>query len=125
MFPGFSYDYESGDNTFEQWAKIVDCGDAPMTFLDNNVAMKQLGEAHRRVARRTAAASFVDTTSNGTSDGQRHRKYTVPRIVTLGGDHMTTLAALRETYKHWGAVSVIHFDSHLGRHFQWSFCYLS
>lgn len=122
MFPGFSYDYESGDNTFQQWAKIVDCGDAPMTFLDNTVAMEQLREAHRRIARRAAAASSVATTSNGTSDGQRYKKYTVPRIVTLGGDHMTTLAALRETYMHWGAVSVIHFDSHLGEPHEWLVC---
>ncbi|KAJ3495125.1 hypothetical protein NLG97_g3611 [Lecanicillium saksenae] len=37
----------------------------------------------------------------------------VPRIITLGGDHTTTLAALRATEKHWGPVSVIHFDSHV------------
>lgn len=43
-------------------------------------------------------------------------KSTIPRIITLGGDHTTTLAALRSTYKRWGGeVSVIHFDSHLGR----------
>ncbi|KAG9705134.1 hypothetical protein KCU73_g17938, partial [Aureobasidium melanogenum] len=39
--------------------------------------------------------------------------YTVPRLVALGGDHTTTLSALRSTFKHWGAVSVIHFDSHI------------
>jgi agmatinase len=33
----------------------------------------------------------------------------------LGGDHTTTLSALRSTFNHWGAVSVIHFDSHLGK----------
>ncbi len=39
-----------------------------------------------------------------------------PRIITLGGDHTTTLAALRSTYKRWGGeVSVIHFDSHIGK----------
>ena len=37
----------------------------------------------------------------------------VPRIVVLGGDHTTTLSALRSTYDRFGAVSVIHFDSHL------------
>ncbi|OGM47343.1 agmatinase 1 [Aspergillus bombycis] len=36
-----------------------------------------------------------------------------PRILTLGGDHTTTLSALRSTYDKWGPVSVIHFDSHL------------
>jgi len=39
---------------------------------------------------------------------------TYPRIVTLGGDHTTTLSALRSTHERWGKVSVIHFDSHLG-----------
>lgn len=28
------------------WAKIIDCGDAPLTFLDNTVALKQLQKAH-------------------------------------------------------------------------------
>ena len=32
----------------------------------------------------------------------------------LGGDHTTTLPALRSVHKHWGQASVIHFDSHLG-----------
>ncbi|KAL7620430.1 hypothetical protein AAE478_009425 [Parahypoxylon ruwenzoriense] len=36
-----------------------------------------------------------------------------PRIITLGGDHTTTLSALRSTYTRWGQVSVIHFDSHI------------
>ncbi|KAK1500577.1 proclavaminate amidinohydrolase [Colletotrichum tamarilloi] len=36
-----------------------------------------------------------------------------PRILTLGGDHTTTLSALRSTYQRWGPVSVIHFDSHI------------
>lgn len=63
-------------------------------------------------------------------------EFTVPRIITLGGkeaesryviivvmggifadrwrrlgDHTTTLPALRSTFTHFGAVSVIHFDS--------------
>jgi len=40
-------------------------------------------------------------------------KSSIPRIITLGGDHTTTLAALRSTYERWGPVSVIHFDSHI------------
>lgn len=39
----------------------------------------------------------------------------VPRIIMLGGDHTTTLSALRSTHERWGAVSVIHFDSHIGK----------
>jgi len=35
-----------GENTFMSWAKIVDCGDVRMTFLDNRIALKQLEKAH-------------------------------------------------------------------------------
>lgn len=38
----------------------------------------------------------------------------VPRIITLGGDHTTTLPALRSAASRWGKLSVIHFDSHIG-----------
>jgi hypothetical protein len=33
------------------WAKIVDCGDAPLTFLDNTIALKQLDKAHKVILR--------------------------------------------------------------------------
>ncbi|KAK8075186.1 agmatinase- variant [Apiospora hydei] len=31
----------------QSWATVVDCGDVPLTWLDNNVALKQLDKAHR------------------------------------------------------------------------------
>ena len=76
----------------------MDCGNALLTFLDNTVALKQLEKSHRIVAGRKPNATAVSAT---------------PRIITLSGDHTTTLAALRSTYGHWGAVSVIHLDSHI------------
>ncbi|OAA44715.1 arginase family protein [Beauveria brongniartii RCEF 3172] len=85
-------------DAMHDWATIVDCGDAKMTWLDNRVALKTLEKAHRKISGRPAKSS--DVTS-------------APRIITLGGDHTTTLAALRVTEKHWGPVSVIHFDSHI------------
>ncbi|KAL4737703.1 arginase family-domain-containing protein [Aspergillus similis] len=88
----------TGQNVFESWAKLVDCGDAPLTWLDNTVALKQLDLAHKVVSSRA---------TNSTEKGR------TPRIITLGGDHTTTLSALRSTYKHFGPVSVIHFDSHI------------
>ncbi|PLB43360.1 arginase family protein [Aspergillus steynii IBT 23096] len=88
----------TGENVFESWAKLVDCGDAPLTWLDNTVALKQLDQAHKVVSSRPA---------NSTEKGR------VPRIITLGGDHTTTLSALRSTHEKWGPVSVIHFDSHI------------
>ncbi|MCJ1314127.1 hypothetical protein MMC25_007807 [Agyrium rufum] len=87
------------DEPLQQWASMVDCGDAPLTFLDNTLALKQLEKAHKVISARTASST---------------EKSSVPRIITLGGDHTTTLAALRSTYDHWGQVAVIHFDSHIG-----------
>lgn len=95
--PAFGYSVYTGQNPFDQGFKIVDCGDAPLTVLDNTVALQQLGKAHQVTSSRRANST----------------EYTVPRIITLGGDHTTTLPALRSTFHHWGAVSVIHFDSHL------------
>ncbi|KAK0661792.1 putative agmatinase 1 [Lasiodiplodia hormozganensis] len=88
---------DSRENAYQSWAKIVDCGDAPLTFLDNTVALKQLDRAHKVLAGRKTNSS----------------DYTTPRIITLGGDHTTTLSALRSTAEKWGPVSVIHFDSHI------------
>ncbi|KAG9525439.1 Arginase/deacetylase, partial [Aureobasidium melanogenum] len=97
IHPDSAWSIYNGKNVFKEWATIVDCGDAPLTVLDNTVALKQLDMAHKIVSSRVT----------NTTD------YTVPRLVTLGGDHTTTLSALRSTFKHWGAVSVIHFDSHI------------
>ncbi|EUC29760.1 hypothetical protein COCCADRAFT_39903 [Bipolaris zeicola 26-R-13] len=88
----------NGENVYFDWAKIVDCGDAPLTFLDNTVALKQLDRSHKIISSRK---------TNSTEHGG------TPKIITLGGDHTTTLPALRSAYHHWGQVSVIHFDSHL------------
>ncbi|MCJ1475689.1 hypothetical protein MMC13_004352 [Lambiella insularis] len=88
----------TGENSFEDWATIIDCGDPPLTFLDNTIALLQLEKAHKAIANR--AAKTISKSS-------------IPRIITLGGDHTTTLAALRSTYARWGEVSVIHFDSHI------------
>ncbi|KAH3966112.1 hypothetical protein HBI70_095130 [Parastagonospora nodorum] len=95
--PGAGWSIYTEENVLLDWARIVDCGDAPLTFLDNTAALKQLDKAHKVVS----------------AKGTNSSDYTVPRIVTLGGDHTTTLSALRSTHDHWGPVSVIHFDSHL------------
>ncbi|KZO93892.1 Arginase/deacetylase [Calocera viscosa TUFC12733] len=85
---------------------IVDCGDVPMTFVDNKVAIRQLETANADLVLRESSTSF-----NGTSiakDGKFH-----PRVLTLGGDHTITLPLLRGVAKVYGPVSVIHFDSHI------------
>ena len=38
---------------------------------------------------------------------------TLPRLITIGGDHTVTLPLLRSINKAYGPVTVIHFDSHL------------
>ncbi|KAL5872308.1 hypothetical protein ACKVWC_007941 [Pyricularia oryzae] len=88
----------TGKNLFASGASIVDCGDVTLTWLDNNYALKQLDKAHRVVSGRVAANTSISKT---------------PRILTLGGDHTTTLSALRSTYQQFGPVSVIHMDSHI------------
>ncbi|RWA05514.1 hypothetical protein EKO27_g9587 [Xylaria grammica] len=87
-----------GKNALKSWANVVDCGDVPLTFLDNNYALAQLTKGHKVVSGRKAGNQSYSAT---------------PRIIALGGDHTTTLPALRSVYDHWGQVSVIHFDSHI------------
>ncbi|RFU26854.1 hypothetical protein B7463_g9481, partial [Scytalidium lignicola] len=96
--PNFSWSVYTGENVLASWAKIVDCGDVPLTFLDNTYALRQLDEAHKIISGKPAHTLLKSKT---------------PRIITLGGDHTTTLSALRSTYERWGPVSVIHFDSHI------------
>ncbi|KAI1119141.1 arginase [Nemania sp. NC0429] len=88
-----------GKNALKSWATVVDCGDVPLTYLDNNYALAQLTKGHKVVSGRKSANKTYAAT---------------PRIIMLGGDHTTTLPALRSVHKHWGQVSVIHFDSHIG-----------
>lgn len=46
MGPNDAWSVYTGENSFASWAKLVDCGDVPLTFLDNTVALKQLDKAH-------------------------------------------------------------------------------
>lgn len=62
---------------------------------------------------RRPQATHQDPRSHFRPQGERQRIHRPPRIITLGGDHTTTLPALRSTHAHWGPVSVIHFDSHI------------
>ena len=45
--------------------------------------------------------------------GPASKGKTLPRIITLGGDHTITLPLLRSINRAYGPVTVIHFDSHL------------
>lgn len=92
--------YHDDLNPYDDWAKVIDCGDAPMTPFDNRIALNQLYRSHRQVHNHSTTEKSPDY-------------FKVPRIITLGGDHTTTFSALRSVYEKHGPVSVIHFDSHI------------
>jgi len=77
-----------------------------MQRYDNAHAIYQIEEGHHSILSRAPA---TDANKPGIS---KHGK-TLPRIITLGGDHTITLPLLRSIHREYGPVSVIHFDSHL------------
>lgn len=36
-----------GKNALKSWATVVDCGDVPLTYLDNDYALAQLTKGHK------------------------------------------------------------------------------
>ncbi|THH12585.1 hypothetical protein EW146_g7557 [Bondarzewia mesenterica] len=101
-------------NPFLSGLKIVDCGDIPVTPYDNTYAIKQIEDGHKELLHRTPFSPLANDSLTGKPlqpialDGHHH-----PRIITLGGDHTIVLPLLRSIYTAYGAISVIHFDSHL------------
>ncbi|KAI0406047.1 arginase family-domain-containing protein [Xylaria palmicola] len=93
-------------NPFDSWATVLDCGDIPVTSYDNTWALKQIEEGHYSILSR---APKTDAKKRGPAKQGK----TLPRIITLGGDHTITLPLLRSINRAYGPVSVIHFDSHL------------
>ncbi|KAI0729345.1 Arginase/deacetylase [Fomitopsis betulina] len=85
---------------------VVDCGDVPMVYTDNKVALRQLEAANKLILNHTSLHSYEGTSI--AKDGKFH-----PRVLTLGGDHTITWPLLRGINGIYGPVSVIHFDSHL------------
>lgn len=51
--------------------------------------------------------------TNSHQKGLSKKGKTLPRVITMGGDHTITLPLLRSINRAYGPVSVIHFDSHL------------
>ncbi len=82
-------------NPYQNWAKILDCGDIPITPMDNAVALAQMTEAFRELGSRGTASPLLAK----------------PKLITLGGDHSLALPALRALNQIYGApVRVLHFD---------------
>lgn len=73
---------------------------------DNAYAIQQIEEGHNSLLMR---APHTDAGKPGISRAGK----TLPRVITLGGDHTITLPLLRSINKAYGPVSVLHFDSHL------------
>lgn len=87
-----AYNSRSHSNPYNGKATVVDCGDIPVTPMDNNLALTQMTKAFEELLLRRA--SF-------------------PRLVALGGDHSILLPHLRALSKIHGKVAVVHFDAHL------------
>lgn len=69
-----------------------------LNTFDNRIALRQIKKSHQKITNFT-----TPSTKNGT----------IPRIITLGGDHTITLPSLRAIHSNFGKVSVIQFDPHL------------
>ena len=91
-------------NPYREWAKIVDCGDIPITPFDNALALRQMTEAFTNLAHSTAPKASTDSTL-------KYRN--IPKLLALGGDHSIALPTLRALNKIYGNVAVVHFDAHL------------
>ncbi|KAM3070189.1 hypothetical protein ACMFMG_003772 [Clarireedia jacksonii] len=95
-FRGFNA--RAGINPYTSFARILDCGDIPVTPLDNAVALEQMTAAYTELLNRKPLSSSL----------------TYPKIISLGGDHSIALAALRALSKVYAQpISVLHFDAHL------------
>ncbi|TVY57207.1 putative agmatinase 1 [Lachnellula cervina] len=105
---GFSggYNVPLATNPFNSWATVLDCGDIPVTSYDNTWALHQIEEGHNAILSRAPA---TDANKKGPAKNGK----TLPRVITLGGDHTITLPLLRSINRAYGPISVIHFDSHL------------
>ena len=77
-----------------------------MTSYDNTYALSQIETGHHALLSRPPH-------TNPDLAGYSKHGTTLPRIITLGGDHTITLPLLRSVVRSYGPISVIHFDSHL------------
>ncbi|WPG99656.1 Hypothetical protein R9X50_00247500 [Acrodontium crateriforme] len=101
-FRGFNP--RAGINPYLEWAKIIDCGDIPITPFDNALALRQMSEAFTNLAHNSAPQD-----SRESHVLYRHK----PKLLTLGGDHSIALPTLRALNVIYGNVAVVHFDAHL------------
>jgi agmatinase len=80
-------------NPYTSWAKVVDCGDIPVTPFDNALALRQMSEAFVELGLRSPPEGSTQSTSI-----YLHK----PKLITLGGDHSIALPALRALARVYG-----------------------
>ncbi|KAF2745423.1 Arginase/deacetylase [Sporormia fimetaria CBS 119925] len=103
--PYRSFNARANINPYTSWAKVVDCGDIPITPFDNALALRQMTEAFEELGSRSPPSKSLDSPTP-----YLHK----PKLLTLGGDHSIALPALRALKKIYGhPVTVVHFDAHL------------
>ncbi|KAM0418982.1 hypothetical protein ACHAPT_012033 [Fusarium lateritium] len=105
-FIGAPFDTGTSYRPGARWATVLDCGDIPVTSYDNTFALQQIEEGHYSILSRPPV-------TDADKSGPAKKGRTLPRVITLGGDHTITLPLLRSINRAYGPVSVIHFDSHL------------
>lgn len=98
------YNPRANINPYQSWARIIDCGDIPISPFDNALALRQMSEAFTNLAHSKA------TRKNANSE-VKYRN--IPKLLTLGGDHSIALPTLRALNSIYGNVAVVHFDAHL------------
>lgn len=92
-FRGFNP--RAGINPYQNWARIVDCGDIPITPFDSDIAREQMTQAFKELGGRRSHSALSPK----------------PKIMTLGGDHSLALPALRALKGIYGRpIRVLHFD---------------
>lgn len=102
--PFRGYNPRANLNPYQAWAKIIDCGDIPITPFDNALALRQMTEAFTNLGHSKAPEE----------NAKSPIKYrNIPKLLTLGGDHSIALPTLRALNKIHGNVAVVHFDAHL------------
>lgn len=90
-----SFNPRANINPYSNWAKIVDCGDIPVTPYDNAIAREQMTQGLKELGSHRTQSSAINK----------------PKLMTLGGDHSLTLPALRALNEIYGRpVRVLHFD---------------
>lgn len=86
-------------NPYLSEARILDCGDIQISPIANALALEQMSEGLFELGRRPPAHATVRSGKT--------------RIISLGGDHLISLAALRALKKvHNKRIAVVRFSAH-------------